>query len=64
MIPIGPPLIILEVDTLETEYRNLARWAVGRWAAFPVDADPRPIVLSESVIGSDKGFRSGEAKDA
>lgn len=41
-----------------------ARWAVRRWAAFPVDAQPRPLVLAGPVVTSERGFRSGEAKDA
>ena len=41
-----------------------ARWAVRRWAAFPVDAAPRPLVLAGPAIASKRGFRSGEAKDA
>jgi hypothetical protein len=43
---------------------DLARRAVARWAAFPVEAHPRPLVLAQSVITSGQGFTSGGAKDA
>lgn len=39
-----------------------ARWAVERWAAFPVDRDPRPLVLADSVDRVDGGFASSEGK--
>jgi hypothetical protein len=41
-----------------------ARWAVQRWQSFPVDAAPRPLVLAGPAIMAERGFRSGEAKDA
>lgn len=41
-----------------------AHWAVRRWTAFPVDAQPRPLVFAGPVVTSERGFRSGEAKDA
>ena len=52
------------VDELEAEHLALAQWAVERWSALPVDADPRPIVLIWAPIESDGGFRSQDAKDA
>jgi hypothetical protein len=52
------------VDKYETDRLELARWAVSRWAGFPVAAEPRPLVLAERVISSEHGFGSGEAKDA
>jgi hypothetical protein len=42
--------------------RTMAMWAVERWAGFPVDQDPRPLVFTGSIIGPEKGFRTGEAK--
>jgi hypothetical protein len=41
-----------------------ARWAVRRWAAFPVNAAPRPLVLVGEEVVTRRGFRTGEAKDA
>ena len=37
---------------------------VERWSAFPVNADPRPIVLVWPPVENDGGFRSQAAKDA
>jgi hypothetical protein len=45
------------------ESLEAARWAVERWAGFPVDRVPRPLVVWHTAY-SDGGFRSGEAKDA
>jgi hypothetical protein len=39
-----------------------ARWAVDRWAGFPVDRLPRPLVLTAPAPRVEGGFRSGEAK--
>lgn len=36
---------------------------LAEWADFPVDADPRPILVLRQVAGS-SGFRSGDAKVA
>jgi hypothetical protein len=46
-----------------TESLDAARWAVERWAGFPVDRVPRPLVVWHTAY-SDGGFRSGEAKEA
>ena len=56
--------MISRMDELETERLALARWAVERWSAFPVNVDPRPIVLIWPPVESDGGFRSQDAKDA
>jgi hypothetical protein len=56
--------MILTMDARETEQFGLARRAVGRWTGFPVESEPRPLVLAQSVITSKRGFTSGEAKDA
>ena len=37
--------------------------AVGVWADFPVDAVPRPYVLTQSAV-IEAGYRTGEAKGA
>ena len=39
-----------------------ARWAVGRWANFPVDQIPRPLVLVGPRAIVEQGFKTGEAK--
>lgn len=39
-----------------------ARWAVARWAGFPVTQDPRPLVMVGLDQWSEGGFRSGDAK--
>ena len=53
-----------DMDTNFDAHIQQARWAVRRWAAFPVDAAPRPLVLAGPAITSERGFRSWEAKDA
>lgn len=52
------------MDKRFAAYLRQARWAVKRWEAFPVDAVPRPLVLAGPGVISERGFRSGEAKDA
>jgi hypothetical protein len=42
--------------------RGWARWALQRWASFPVDHRPRPLVLTAPLTRFEGGFRSGEAK--
>lgn len=44
--------------------RAWAQWAVHRWAAFPVDDSPRPLVLAGPAAWPEAGFRSGAAKIA
>jgi hypothetical protein len=39
-----------------------AAWAVERWSAFPVDENPRPLVLVESRVRVEQGFATGTAK--
>lgn len=46
------------------QQRAMARWAVERWADFPVDEDPRPLVFTGPVVLPERGFRTGEAKIA
>jgi hypothetical protein len=41
-----------------------ARWAVGRWDEFPVDSEPRPLVLLGPTAHARNGFRSQRAKQA
>lgn len=41
-----------------------ARWAVERWAEFPVSQEPRPLVLVGPAVFVEHGFSTGEAKDA
>jgi hypothetical protein len=48
----------------EVELLELARRAVGLWAAFPVEAEPRPVVLAQPVISDDTGLRGGRAREA
>jgi len=46
---------------LERE-RQWASWALGRWASFPVNQEPRPLVLVGPAANPEEGFRSGPAK--
>ena len=39
-----------------------ARWAVECWCLFPIDQQPRPIVLVGAGARPDYGFATGEAK--
>jgi hypothetical protein len=39
-----------------------AQWAVERWAGFPVERVPRPLVLVGQRTFVERGFRTGEAK--
>ena len=48
----------------ETAQLGLAQRAVARWAAFPVDAEPRPVVLAQHAVASEAGFTSAQAKEA
>jgi hypothetical protein len=50
-------------DKLERQ-RAMASWALDRWADFPVDLDPRPLVITGPIVLPEKGFRTGEAKIA
>jgi hypothetical protein len=40
------------------------RQAVGRWAGFPMGADPRPLILLDGPVRVDDGFATGDAKIA
>jgi hypothetical protein len=42
--------------------RGWAAWALRRWESFPVDREPRPLVLIGSPFRFERGFRSGQAK--
>jgi hypothetical protein len=50
------------LDQQTAERLEWARWAVERWAAFPVDENPRPVVLVESRVRVEQGFSTGAAK--
>jgi hypothetical protein len=52
------------LDRRAAEGLEWARWAVRRWSAFPVRQTPRPLVLVESRVRIEKGFKTGEAKMA
>lgn len=41
-----------------------AQWAVERWADFPVDRNPRPLVFTGPLAIPDNGFTTGHAKAA
>jgi hypothetical protein len=41
-----------------------ARWAVARWEAFPVEREPRPLVLIGPPAHARNGFRSQRARRA
>lgn len=42
--------------------RAAARWAAHQWAGFPVDLDPRPIVLTGPAAMPEGGFSTARAK--
>jgi len=42
--------------------RGWAGWALRRWESFPVDRQPRPLVLTGPPFWFERGFRSGQAK--
>jgi hypothetical protein len=44
--------------------KAMAKWAVERWADFPVDQDPRPLVFTGPITIPVEGFRTVEAKAA
>jgi hypothetical protein len=50
-------------ENVDVALERRARWAVRRWAAFPISSSPRPCVLVSGVVVS-RGFRDGAAKDA
>ncbi len=50
------------LDRRHSEGLVWARWAVSRWAAFPVERSPRPLVLAGQRAFVEQGFRTGEAK--
>jgi hypothetical protein len=41
-----------------------ARWAVSRWASFPVNQEPRPLLVIGPDLMVEGGFSTGEAKVA
>lgn len=49
-------------DRRLTGDRAWARWALRRWESFPVDRQPRPLVLIGPLTRFERGFRSGDAK--
>jgi len=49
------------MDRADTDI-EWARWAVARWAGFPVARVPRPLVLVGPDQWPEGGFRSGDAK--
>ncbi len=51
-----------QLDRRFEEDLEWARWAVARWAAFPVDRAPRPLVLLGETARARNGFRSQRAK--
>jgi hypothetical protein len=52
------------LDRRLEEELQWARWAVDRWAEFPVDRVPRPLVLVGPDARPEGGFVSGQAKEA
>jgi len=44
--------------------REWAIWALEQWSTFPVNRDPRPLVLVGPRIRTDQGFSSATAKIA
>jgi hypothetical protein len=48
----------------QTWQRTWARWALQQWETFPVDARPRPLILTAPPFRFERGFRSGGAKMA
>lgn len=52
------------LDRRLAEELEWARWAVDRWAEFPVELVPRPLVLVGQRSFVEGEFRSGETKEA
>lgn len=50
------------VNPRREQERQWASWALGRWASFPADQEPRPLVLVGPAANPEGGFRSGPAK--
>jgi hypothetical protein len=46
----------------DAEMMRAARRAVAAWAAFPVGADPRPLVVLDGPVRVSRGFATGDAK--
>jgi len=44
------------------EEREWARWALEQWSGFPVEREPRPLVLVGSIARPEGGFHTGAAK--
>ena len=36
----------------------MASWALERWADFPIELDPRPLVITGPIVLPEKGFRT------
>jgi hypothetical protein len=47
-----------------TNEREWAAWAIARWERFPLEKEPRPLVLVGPPAWPERGFRSGDAKIA
>ena len=50
------------VDPGREQEWQWASWALGRWASFPADQEPRPLVLVGPAASPEGGFRSVPAK--
>jgi hypothetical protein len=64
MVVCGLSIIQPMLDQATRAHLKQARWAVRRWAAFPVERQPRPLVLAGPDIFIPKGFTSEEAQSA
>jgi hypothetical protein len=64
MVVCGLSIIQAMLDQSTRAHLKQARWAVSRWAAFPVLRQPRPLVLAGPDIFIPRGFTSEEAQSA
>lgn len=51
-------------STNDVRILRAARLAAERWNDFPVNSDPRPLLLPQGPVRVEKGFSSGAAKIA
>jgi hypothetical protein len=60
----GPPVALDGRAAGPAEFTPVGPQSLEKWAAFPVDANPRPLVLLGDPVRVEKGFADGDAKMA
>ena len=59
----SPPASLREREALwHARDIEAALWALEQWAKFPVDAVPRPVILTSPSIRPEEGFATTQAK--